>query len=218
MASVFRDSNGRRKLQFTGADGKRHSIRLGIASLRQSQVFAAHIEALVTASHGIGFGIEAPTALWLCRLSDQMHRRIAATGLVPARASTNMSFKQLLDSFFDNLEVNSHTKLNRQATRKLLLEYFGSETVIRWIQPLEAAKWRQWLKARQYAEATVSKHVQFARQIFRQAIRRKLLSDNPFADEPDWGHSYFLTFRLRSWSWTNEDAARFLENCLRRRR
>lgn len=182
MASVFRDSNRRTRLQFIGADGKRHTIRLGITTRRQSQVFAAHVEALVTVSHGIGVGIDAPTALWLSRLSDQMHKRVAATGLVSPRTMTKMTLRLLLDSFFDNLEVNSQTMLNRQATRKLLLEFFGSETTIGSIQPLQAAKWRQWLKAQKYAEATMSKHVQLARQIFRQAIRWKLLSENPFAD------------------------------------
>lgn len=192
-----------------GADAKRHTIRLGIITRRQSQVFAAHVEALVTVSHGIGIGIEAPTALWLSRLSDPMHKRVAATGLVPARNTTNMSLKQLLDSFFDNLEVNSQTKLNRQATRKLLVEFFGSKISIRSIQPLQAAKWRQWLKAQKYAEATMSKHVQLARQIFRQAIRWKLLSDNPFTDVKTGSQKNFARLRFI----TREDANAVIAAC-----
>jgi hypothetical protein len=37
MASISRQANGRKVIQFTGADGKRKSIRLGKASLAATQ-------------------------------------------------------------------------------------------------------------------------------------------------------------------------------------
>lgn len=182
MASIAKDSGGRKRILFIDRDGKRRTIRLGLATARQAQVFAAHVEELVTLSHGIGFSVSQPTGLWLSQLSDRMYRRVSATGLVKPRAATTRTLKELLEEFNDNLEVKAITKTNRQATRNLLLEFFGATALIQTIEPLQAAKWRRQMKTDGYAEATISKHIQLARQIFRQAVRWKLLNENPFAD------------------------------------
>ena len=48
MASITREANGRRTVQFVGADGKRRSIRLGKVSQRSAEGVKVRIEALVT--------------------------------------------------------------------------------------------------------------------------------------------------------------------------
>jgi len=50
------------------------------------------------------------------------------------------------------------------------------------ITSLDAARWRQGLEDEGLAEATVSKRVKTARQIFKLGVRWKLLPENPFAD------------------------------------
>jgi hypothetical protein len=49
MASINRESNGRRTIQFIGPDGKRRSIRLGKASQRLAEGFRVKVEALARA-------------------------------------------------------------------------------------------------------------------------------------------------------------------------
>ena len=53
---------------------------------------------------------------------------------------------------------------------------------MRAIGSLQAAEWRVKLKADKLAEATISKRIKLARQIFRQAVRWKMLVENPFTD------------------------------------
>ena len=50
MASISKEPNGRRTIQFVGADGKRRSIRLGKVSQRTAEMVKVKVEALVAAS------------------------------------------------------------------------------------------------------------------------------------------------------------------------
>jgi len=50
MASISKEPNGRRTIQFVGADGKRRSIRLGKVSKHTAQGIKVKVEALVEAS------------------------------------------------------------------------------------------------------------------------------------------------------------------------
>ena len=109
-----------------------------------------------------------------------MHARLAKLGLVNARRQGKMTLRQLLDAFFQHLNVKPITSLGYQPTRDALVEHFGADTPIRDIEPLQADQWRAKMKAAEYAEATISKRVKLARQIFRQGVRWKMLSENPF--------------------------------------
>ena len=47
MASITRQPNGRRTIQFVGPDGKRRSIRLGKVTQRTAEGIRVKVEALV---------------------------------------------------------------------------------------------------------------------------------------------------------------------------
>ena len=55
MASINNEPNGRRTIQFVGADGKRRSIRLGKVSRRQAESVKVKVEEgeLVEVGHGL---------------------------------------------------------------------------------------------------------------------------------------------------------------------
>ncbi len=88
----------------------------------------------------------------------------------------------LLDKFFAGLDVKPNTLLGYQATRNALAEQFGKSTPIATVTPLAADEWRQAMKDGGLAEATISKRVKLARQICKQAVRWKMLTENPFTD------------------------------------
>ena len=46
MASITRESNGRKTIQFVATDGKRRSIRLGKATMKTAQEVATKVEHL----------------------------------------------------------------------------------------------------------------------------------------------------------------------------
>ena len=182
MASVIDDPNGRKRIQFVGRNGKRKTVRLGKATARQAEAFKVRLEHLVLAASGVSGNLEDETARWLADLSDTMYARLAAVGLVKARQHGRMTVKDLLDVFFQHLNVKPITALGYQATKAAILEFFAPDTSVRDVEPLKAAEWRAKMKADGLAEATISKRVKLARQIFRQGVRWKLLAENPFAD------------------------------------
>ena len=64
MASITRQSNGRKTIQFAAADGKRRSIRLGKATMKTAQEVATKVEHL-NAGFMAGVAIDADTARWV---------------------------------------------------------------------------------------------------------------------------------------------------------
>ncbi|HUT45260.1 MAG TPA: hypothetical protein VMX36_03205 [Sedimentisphaerales bacterium] len=62
MASVIRDPNSRKRIQFVAGDGSRKTIRLGKATMRQAEAIKPKIEQLVLACTGITGVVEDETA------------------------------------------------------------------------------------------------------------------------------------------------------------
>jgi hypothetical protein len=89
MASISKEPNGRRTIQFVGPDGKRRSIRLGKVSQRTADGIKVRVEALVEAS-STGSSLTSDTAAWLTDRDQVMLDKLAAVGLVPKRSSATL--------------------------------------------------------------------------------------------------------------------------------
>ena len=79
MASINREPNGRKTIQFVAADGKRRSIRLGKMNRKAATAFRVRVEHLVSASI-TGHPLDEETSRWLAGLDDIMIDRLAAVG------------------------------------------------------------------------------------------------------------------------------------------
>ena len=177
MASIARDPNGRKRILFVGADGKRRPIRLGKVSMKEAAVFKIRVERLVSAAI-IGHSPDDETSRWLSRLDDTMRKRLAAVGLATERQS--LSLGEWLDKYVDgrtDLKHESQRKLSQ--TKDKLLGFFNRATPLRSIGPAAAADWQEWITKAGLAEATVKTHGGNARGIFEEAVRRKLIAENP---------------------------------------
>ena len=208
MASIGTETNGRKRILFVAGDGSRKTIRLGKASAKQAGAFKIKVEDLIGASNGSGL-MQDETARWLAALPDALHARLAAVGLVKSRNRGKVTLKDLLDSFFEHLNVKPITQVGYQSIRNAMLEHFGENIAIREIEPLQADQWRAKMKAEGFAEATISKRIKLSRQIFRQGVRWKMLSENPFTDVK--AGSQMNKSRQRFIS--KDDAAKVLEAC-----
>jgi hypothetical protein len=62
MASVISDPKGRKRIQFVAGDGRRKTLRLGKATIRQAEAIKPKIEQLVLASMGTTGIIDDETA------------------------------------------------------------------------------------------------------------------------------------------------------------
>lgn len=182
MASIGNDSNGRKRILFISPDGKRKTIRLGRADLKQATAAKLKIEALVSAAI-TGGPPDDETSRWLAGLGDKLYARLAAVGLVMPRDNdaTGFTLDTLIDTYFKHLDVKPVTRLGYQSTRTALLSYFGANRPVNGIGPLEAEQWRAALKDRGMAEATIAKRVRVAKGIFQRGIDWGMLDKNPFA-------------------------------------
>jgi len=181
MASISRDKGGTRRVQFIHPDdGKRCTIRLGRATVKQAERFAANVEALI----GNRYGGDAPTgalAEWLANLPDPMHAKLAGFDLVqPRKPREAVTVKGLCDRVLKTAGVQESTLTAYRQTTASLVDYFGEDRRIDEIEPADADAWRQSLVDAKYATATISKRVQRAKTIGRRAVRWRLIASNPF--------------------------------------
>lgn len=216
MASISKESNGRKTIQFVAADGKRRSIRLGKVSQRSADAVRFKVEALVSAR--ITGHIDPETARWLESIDQQLADRLTAVGLIDERDTATL--RAWIDRFIGTRsDVKPLTLLKWKTTRRYLIEFFGADQSIRKITPGDADEWRLSLMKRKIgqgtkhertiSENTVRKHIAGAKVFFNAAVRKGLIESNPFEDlkatiraNPD--RFYFVT---------RNEIDRILEHC-----
>lgn len=182
MATIGRDSNGRRRILFYAGDGTRKTIRLGAVSKGQATAFKIKIESLIG---GLITGVlDDEVCRWLAALPDDIHARIAAVGLTKPRVETGVpetpTLKKLHTEVFASLRGKEGTKAAHKQGADSLLEFFGERKLLSEIAVLDAEKWQQSLYADGYAEATAAKRTQTAKMMFRRAVRWEMSAKNPF--------------------------------------
>jgi integrase len=179
MASISRDPNGRRRIQFVAADGKRKSIRLGKVSQRIAEEIRVKVEAL-NAAVITGCPVDHETAQWVARLGEDLARKLSAVGLIPRRSAAKLG--AFLEAYIvQRSDVKPNTRRNLEAAVSRLIEYFGDDKNLCEITPGDADAWFLWLRQK-YASGTIGRTVKRAKQFFRAAVRARLISENPSAD------------------------------------
>jgi len=208
MASISTGPDGRRTVQFVAQDGKRKSVRLGKVPLKTADEVKRRIE-YVVAAKGSGTALDADTARWLAGLSDALHRRLAATGLVGLRASSNSGLKDFLDAYVTSrCDLKPGTLRHLNACAAKLLEFFGGHKVLGDVRSGDADEFCSWIRGHR-AQATASRTIKRAKQFFQAAVRKEILAKNPFAGCKA-GHQ---SNPARSFFVTQEMAGKVLEAC-----
>ncbi len=179
MASISREANGRRTIQFVAGDGSRKSIRLGKVSQRAAESVKIHVERLIAAIV-TGYPVEDETSRWLASLDETLSERLAGVGLIPKRDSTRLG--EFLESFVAaRSDVKTSTRNSYERTRKNLVGYFEADAPLRNITPGDADAFRLWMTTNEnLADNTMRRRTGIARQFFKVAVRRGLISANPF--------------------------------------
>jgi len=180
MASVVNDPNGRKRILFVDADENRKAIRLGKIDRKSAGAIARHVEALLSAKIG-GQPIPRDTAAWLANIGAALHTRLARVGLIQHRQEISIPLGPFIDAFLAGREdLKPNTKTAFVQTRKALVRHFGENKPIIGINAGDADEWAAALR-KDYAPATVATFVKKARQMFRHAVRKRLLTESPFA-------------------------------------
>lgn len=221
MASISSDSNGNRTIQFVAGDRKRRSIRLGKLPKKSAEVIKAKIEALNAAVISkTSWDVE--TAEWVGKLDSLLYAKLAKAGLVPVRAAAE---RAMLGAFLASYiqgrsDVKRGTKNVYRHTQECLVEYFGASKPLSEVSSGDADEWRRWLAIsgkwadgsirKKLGDNTIRRRCGVARQFFRAALRKRIITTNPFGEMK--GISV-RSNRERDFFISREDAAKVIDAC-----
>ena len=130
-----------------------------------------------------GTSHDADLSRWLGSIGDELHLKLAGVGLVAGRESHCVpTLREVGDAFVDSLpHVRDTTNALMRSTINRIAERLGAETRINQITEREAAEMVRRMKSEKAAMATISKHVQICRRLFAFAMRKRYISESPFA-------------------------------------
>ncbi len=199
MASLIKDPNGLKRIQFTDADGARKTVRLGRMTVRDAEAVKVKVERLVAAKAS-QCSWDSETAKWVADLPDSLAMKLAKQELIPPRRNTvREKLGAFLDSIVDRRVFGAeNTRRNYEVTKKRLISHFGRDRFLKSINAGDANEWRESMQREELSPATIGREVKRARQFFREAVQHELISRNPFADvkapaQVNTGRIHFVT-------------------------
>lgn len=188
MASIVRlrdrktgKPNGFRAIQFVDRQGRRPTVYLGKISAKGAESVKVHVEALI--SHTLsGAQVGDQTLQWLTTISDDLKTSLVKVGLLgECEVSTLGAF---LRSYIDERkDLKPSTIITMENVRRNLIAHFGENKRLSDITPGDADAFRRFLETdEELCENTICRRCGIAKQFFRNAQRRRLIAESPFAD------------------------------------
>ncbi len=203
MASLSTDANGNRKVQFKGLDGRRHTLYAGKISARGADELKRLVEGILEAAD-VGADLSPMMCKRIDDLSDDVHAKMVAVGLLNPRAKPEaVTLGPFLDAYIEKrTDLKGGTLVFYGHTIENMKRHFGKDRRLDDITAGDADDFRRWLASddasrqnpqgkrgkrdaskplKRLAVATVNRRCVAARTILRDALRRKLITENPFA-------------------------------------
>ncbi len=200
MASISSEGQtGRRTIQFI-LGKKRHSIRLGKVSKKQAESVKRFIEDLV-ACKKTGDAPKGTTAEWLAGMPDIIRNRIERAGLIgPQKAHHKWTLGKWLSTYIKSRkDVKGRTRVFYHQVEANLLKFFGFDRRLETINAGDADDFRIYLQTQEkLAVNTVSRRCRMAKQFFQAIVKKRLITENPFAelkcgDRPNEKRFYYVS-------------------------
>ena len=180
MASLI-SKNQHYRIVFRWTDRKRYTLRLGNVSRRDAVMIHFHVESIISARVS-GLPLRDEQLAWLRDCPDLLRDRLYRVKLADPGKSAILS--EVASRAFAGRKIKPSTVVNYGQAIRCLTDFFSPTKDIRQITPADAEAFRDTLRQSGLREATIRRRCGVARDIFRTAIRSKLLTDNPFADLP----------------------------------
>lgn len=187
MASVSRNAKGFCKVQFTGLDGQRRTLYLGKMEKKQAENVSRHVENILAAELSKS-PLAKDTAVWLGDIVDRFHQKLVGVGLVNPRQPAEKPAAALIGPFIDGYlarrtDLKPASRFVLAHTIRNLKDFFGDDRPMESINAAEADDFARWMEVdEKLAPATIGKRIEWADTFFRDAVRRKLKSENPFEE------------------------------------
>lgn len=187
----------RRVIQFVGADGKRRSLRLGEVTLKQAEAVKLRVERLADAV-AANLPPDLETAAWLQGVGPELHAKLSAVGLTPARRSAKVG--DFLAGYVKSRRAGSKgtTVSNLNQARADLMRSCDPNLDLRKFTPAMADAVMAGHAARGLAPATSAMYAEKLKMMFADAVRLGLTDANPFdgvrmpSEKPDSGRKHYF--------------------------
>ena len=214
MVSISTDTSGNRKIQFSDGNGQRKIVRIGKPSMKAAEKILAKIEAILEAKLSCR-SLAPEVATWVGEIPDVLAKRLVAVGLIAPREKRQEDTTKLgefIDAYLaSRTDIKPRTRINLLQVRKNLVTHFGEDKLLGEIVPGDTDEWRRWmLGSRKLGHNTVRRHCGRAKQLFRAALRKRLITENPFAD---MGDCSVKSNKSRQFFLRREDAEKVLAAC-----
>jgi integrase len=197
----------------------RRMIRIGEMKKTTAEGIARRTQDLADLTFA-GLSPDSELQAWLAKCSPTLLDKLARAGLVPRREPVSKVEPVVLGSFLDayirgRSDLKTQTANNLGQAKAYLIQFFGADRTMASITAGDADDWRRWMSRAKpnglgLGPNTIRRHCGRAKQFFRAAVRRKLISENPFADMRD---CEVKANRERDYFVTREEAAKVLEAC-----
>ncbi len=185
MATAFPSPEGEYQVQYTGLDGKRKSIWLGKVDADFADEFRLRIDRLLKSAKA-SRPPDATSQAWLDSLEPKFRKKLHAKGLLVDSPVATIS--QLCDYAILHADAGVNGIKKYHDCKANLLAYFGDRGIYQ-VTPGDADEFAKWLpkqgrrpKPGPLAAATVKGRIDQAKLFFSVAVKKRWLSENPFAD------------------------------------
>jgi integrase len=173
------------RVLFVDQSGRRQTVRLGGVSKKIAETAKTKIEEIFSAKIA-GHSIQPETAAWLAKIEDVIHDKLSRVGLVEPRQTVeaareaSLLLGEIVERYIaSRSKLKPNTLRNYGTTKRLLLDHFGKNRLVRSIHGGHAKDYREWLVGK-YASATVAREIKRARQFFEYAKDCRAIEENPF--------------------------------------
>lgn len=198
MASVVTRANGTREVRFWVRQGERKTFYLGKVPKKVAETIGKRLDDLAfRVRHNQTPDVDL--SAWLLALDARDYQKLVAWGLVapkepPTPPAEVVTVGKWIDSCIAKGKRAPATIEQLTIAGANLRTFLGEDKPLRDVTPGDAEDYRVWLetKAREVPEGsepkglalnTVRRRIGRAKQFFTSAIRHRLLTENPFANE-----------------------------------
>ena len=186
MASIITERNGRKLIQLSeGEHAQRPKIRLGKVTKREAETVRSHIEGILRAKQ-TGSAFSSATADWIANLPSALRKRLEKLSLIDrVEALDSPTLADWVEDYIvGRKDVKAGTAVVYRHTQRNLTEFFDADVRLDEITPGDADEFRIHLKMKEkLSDNTVRRRMGIAKQFFRAAVRKKLITENPFAGQ-----------------------------------
>lgn len=194
MSSLF-TSNGKYVIDFK-FNGSRQRIRLGQLTANQACEFRSKLESLIQADT-LGVSVPLDTAQWLVSLDVRVHGILVDLGLATKRMDT---LSQLIDEWLMSLKPKTANGPPVMAFVANVKACFGEQR-LRALSQHSSKAFHEWLLSQGYSNATISRRMRSAKQLFAFGVKHRCLQDNPVSvtsknDEVNRDKDFYVTTEM----------------------